>query len=189
VSARSHVVSVHRSNTLGPHAFRLASALCVGCSMLAPGKSLAQDVPPDSQLLSFGPVHDSVDARRDQSTVEATVAFLVRNRSDKVIYGMSDCGRSPMYWVERREIDTAGNATWREVFSAACTWREPPRQLAPSDSSLAVSTIVQFPGQWPQFTFSSHPDLFRFVYVVSTEADRTARLRVVSPPVVIKARQ
>jgi hypothetical protein len=52
-----------------------------------------------TQLLSFRPVRDTVVAKRDASTVEATVAFVVRNTSDTVIYGLSDCGKSPMIYV------------------------------------------------------------------------------------------
>jgi hypothetical protein len=177
-----------RSNTLGRRGFRILNAAGFACLVLVPCRLFAQDVRANTQLLSFRSVHDTVMATRSESTVEATVAFVVHNQSGKMIYRMTDCGQSPMYWVEREELDSTGKASWRDVFSPGCTWVTPLRPLDPSDSALIVSRLIQFPGQWPEFSFSNHSDVVRLVYVVSTVGEgANDRLRVISPPVVIKA--
>jgi len=167
-------------------------ALLIAHALLGVGASAtrAQTGTVQTQLLSFHLVHDSIRAVRQQDVVEATVEFMVHNRSEYVVYGINDCGRSPMYWVERRELDSLGTERWRGVFSAGCTGRDLPRVLRPSDSAQFISPIVAFPGQWPEFVFSNHPDVFRVVFVVSTsQRPGSPDVRVISPTFVIRAPQ
>jgi hypothetical protein len=153
------------------------------CSFRAPQAS------PPAQLLSLRLVHDSIRATGKESVVEATVQFMARNQSDRTVYGANACGGSPVYWVERREVDASGTEKWRDVFSAACIGRDIPRPLPPGDSSLFSSRIFQqFPGQKPEFAFSSRGDVYRFMYVVSTSLGPPGLdIQIISPPVVIRA--
>ena len=157
------------------------------CGLLSvfPGAIHSQQAPVQPEPLSLRLVQDSVRAQRDESTVEATVEFVVHNRSEKVIYDVNECGRSPRYWVERRQIDAAGNETWHQVFSADCIGQEPPRRLLPSDSMVFTSRFVQFPGQGSDFAFSNHIDVYRVNYVIST-APNKPELRIISPAFVVR---
>ena len=169
---------------------RILRILLITHALMSGGASVtrAQFASVQTELLSFRLVHDSIHAVRHQAVVEATVEFMVYNRSDNVVYGINECGRSPRYWVERRELDSLGNESWREVFSAGCTGRDLPRVLRPSDSAQFISPIVAFPGQWPEFVFSNHPDVFRVVFVVSTsQRPGSPDVRVISPTFVIRA--
>jgi hypothetical protein len=155
---------------------------------VAASATRAQLGSPKTELLSFRLVHDSIRAVRHQDVVEATVEFMVHNRSSYVVYGINDCGGSPMYWVERRELDSLGNESWRGVFSAGCIGRELPRVLLPSDSARFTSPIVAFPGQRPEFLFSNHHDVFRVVLVVSTShRPGSPDVRAISSTFVIRA--
>jgi hypothetical protein len=169
---------------------RVVRTLFITHALLSVGAyaARAQLRSPQTELLSFRLVADSIRAVRQQSVVEATVEFIVRNRSDTVVYGTNECGRSPMYWVERRELDSLGNERWREVFSADCIGGDFPRLLMPSDSMHFTSPIVAFPGQRPEFVFSNHADVFRVVYVVRISPQPGSRdVRAISPPFVIRA--
>jgi len=159
--------------------FRYASLSVV------PGAIHSQQARVQPELVSLRLVRDSVQAQRDESTVQATVEFVVLNRSDKVIYDVNECGRSPRYWVERRQIDTAGDETWQQVFSADCIGGKPPLQLLPSDSMIFTSRFVQFPGQRSDFAFSSHVDVYRVNYVISVSQNKP-ELRVISPAFLVR---
>jgi hypothetical protein len=152
------------------------------CSSRAPQPS------PPPQLLSLRLVHDSIRAT-GKGSVEATVQFMARNQSDRTVYGINECGGSPGYWVERREVDASGKEEWRGVSNGvACVWRDPPRQLLPAESSLFTSRIVQFPGQEPELPFSNRGDVYRFVYVVWTSPKLPRPdIQIISPPVMIRA--
>ena len=169
---------------------RILQTILIAPALLSVGAygTRAQLGSQSAELLSFRLVHDSIQAVRHQDVVEATVEFMVHNRSDNVVYRINECGGSPRYWVERRELDSLRNESWREVFSAGCTGRELPRVLRPSDSTQFISPIVAFPGQRPEFVFANDPDMFRVVFVVSTSQQPGSRdVRAISPTFVIRA--
>jgi len=154
---------------------------------LAPCASPAQQLSPQTQLLSLRVVHDSVSGEPNQTVVKATVQFVARNVSGSVVYGPNTCGRSPKFWVERREIDASGTETWREVFSADCTGGD-DRPLRAGDTALFISSIVTFPGQTPESALLNRWEMYRFVYVVSTSPPPVgADVRIVSPTVWLRA--
>jgi len=140
------------------------------------------------ELLSFRLVRDSLQPATKGSVVEVTVRFVVRNVSGKAVYLANECGGSPRYWVERQETRSSGHKGWHQVFSADCTGSDVRRALQPLDSSVFVSRLIQFPAQTPMFAFSTHADVYRFMYVVWTSSDMAAiDIKVASPPVVIRA--
>jgi hypothetical protein len=170
---------------------RLAVSIWLGWVGFAAVSACANHIADGSApqpLLEFQLTQDSLRPVRNGAVVQVTVKFVVHNVSGQTVYRTNDCGGSPRYWVERLETDSSGGKTWRQVFSADCTGRDPPRKLSPRDSALFVSYLVSFPDQSPAFAFSNSSDVYRFVYVVSTSPDVAAEdIRVTSPPVVIPA--
>lgn len=137
--------------------------------------------------LSLRLLEDSTRVERRGSVITATVQFMARNSFDKTVYGVDKCGRSPCYYVQRRDMDASGKDYWREVFVGEWGTDNQPRTLAPGASSVFVSLITQAPGQQPQFAFSESGDLYRFVYVLSTfQIPGSPEIRVISPSVVLR---
>ena len=140
----------------------------------------------DSRTVSLRLLHDSVRATRAGSIVTANVQFVAHNVSRGTVYQINSCHHSPPYSVERLQDNVGGGHTWLPVFRAWCTGTNPPGPLAPGDSALFTSPLVEFPGQRPAFSFGSGPGTYRFVYEIESAPGFPSRhFRIYSPQVTV----